>query len=275
MSDAHSLPTLLEATLFGAGRSLKQRELAEQFGVTESTVRMELLDLQQSIADRDGSAIQLTEINRYWVLEVKPQLSNHIPKIARTEIPKRLLRAAALIAYHQPMKQNRLVEMLGQVAYEHVGDLRELGLIDKRLDGNTRRLTTTRRFSEYFGCPHTATKDVAVWFQDQARELGLTGSQLADVLSGGETEGAEEESDSTEATDGAEATEASEEAAESTQASEEAAESTQATEGESEATEEAAESTEDTEATEEDSGRDGIVEMATDAEEENEVAEVE
>jgi len=266
MSDAHSLPTLLEATLFGAGRSLKQRELAEQFGVTESTVRMELLDLQQSIADRDGSAIQLTEINRYWVLEVKPQLSNHIPKIARTEIPKRLLRAAALIAYHQPMKQNRLVEMLGQVAYEHVGDLREeLGLIDKRLDGNTRRLTTTRRFSEYFGCPHTATKDVAVWFQDQARELGLTGSQLADVLSGGETEGAEEESDSTEATDGAEATEASEEAAESTQA----------TEGESEATEEAAESTEDTEATEEDSGRDGIVEMATDAEEENEVAEVE
>ena len=253
MSDAHSLPTLLEATLFGAGRSLKQRELAEQFGVTESTVRMELLDLQQSIADRDGSAIQLTEINRYWVLEVKPQLSNHIPKIARTEIPKRLLRAAALIAYHQPMKQNRLVEMLGQVAYEHVGDLRELGLIDKRLDGNTRRLTTTRRFSEYFGCPHTATKDVAVWFQDQARGLGLTGSQLADVLSGGETEGAEEESEATE--EAAESTEETEEASESTEASEEAAEST--------------------EGTEEDSGRDGIVEMATDAEEENEVAEVE
>jgi segregation and condensation protein B len=266
MSDAHSLPTLLEATLFGAGRSLKQRELAEQFGVTESTVRMELLDLQQSIADRDGSAIQLTEINRYWVLEVKPQLSNHIPKIARTEIPKRLLRAAALIAYHQPMKQNWLVEMLGQVAYEHVGDLRELGLIDKRLDGNTRRLTTTRRFSEYFGCPHTATKDVAVWFQDQARELGLTGSQLADVLSGGETEGAEEESDSTEA---------SEEAAESTQATEASEEAAESTEEAAESTEEAAESTEDTEATEEDSGRDGIVEMATDAEEENEVAEVE
>nr|AIE93368.1 putative transcriptional regulator (scpB) [uncultured marine group II/III euryarchaeote AD1000_34_D01]AIE98325.1 putative transcriptional regulator (scpB) [uncultured marine group II/III euryarchaeote KM3_05_F04]AIF20140.1 putative transcriptional regulator (scpB) [uncultured marine group II/III euryarchaeote KM3_88_E02] len=242
MSDAPSLTTLLEATLFGAGRSLKQSELAEQFGVSESTLRMELLDLQQTITDREGSPIQLTEINRYWVLEVKPQLSNHIPKIARTEIPKRLLRAAALIAYHQPMKQNRLVEMLGQVAYEHVGDLRELGLIDKRHDGNTRRLTTTRRFSEYFGCPHTATKDVATWFQDQARELGLTGSQLADVLSGGEVGDAEEESEATEASEGAEE-------------SEEAAEST--------------------EAMEEESGRDGIVEMATDAEEENETAEVE
>ena len=186
MSDAPELSTLLEATLFGAGRSLKQSELAEQFSVSESTLRMELLDLQESIAVRQDCAIQLTEVNRHWVLEVKPSLSNHIPKIARTEIPKRLLRAAALVAYHQPMKQNQLVEMLGQVAYEHVGDLRELGLIDKRRDGNTRSLTTTRRFSEYFGCPHTATSDVASWFKEQAQDMGLTGSQLAEALSGGE-----------------------------------------------------------------------------------------
>ncbi len=210
MSEEPQLPTLLEATLFGAGRSLKQSELAEQFGVSESTLRMELLDLQQTIETRDGSALQLTEINRYWVLEVKPILANHIPKIARTEIPKRLLRAAALIAYHQPMMQNRLVEMLGQVAYEHVGDLRELGLIDKRHDGNTRRLTTTRRFSEYFGCPHTSTSDVASWFQEQARDLGLTGSQLADVLSGGEAGEAEAESEAAETEDDAPAGDGSE-----------------------------------------------------------------
>ena len=105
-------------------------------------------------------------------------------QIARTEIPKRLLKTAALIAYHQPMAQNKLVEMVGQVTYEHVSDLRELGLIDKRRDGNTRRLTTTRRFSEYFGCPHTATSDVATWFKEQAKAMGLTGSQLAEALSG-------------------------------------------------------------------------------------------
>ncbi len=182
------MSTLLEATLFGAGRSLPQSELASQFGITETTIRMALLDLQSSISEREQSAIQLTEINRYWVLEVKPELSNHIPQIARTEIPKRLLKTAALIAYHQPMAQNKLVEMVGQVTYEHVSDLRELGLIDKRRDGNTRRLTTTRRFSEYFGCPHTATGDVASWFKNQAKEMGLTGNQLAEALSGDDDE---------------------------------------------------------------------------------------
>ena len=179
---------MLEATLFGAGRSLPQTELANQFDITETTIRMALLDLQKSISERDESAIQLTEINRYWVLEVKPELANHIPRIARTEIPKRLLKTAALIAYHQPMAQNKLVEMVGQVTYEHVSDLRDLGLIDKRRDGNTRRLTTTRRFSEYFGCPHTATNDVAIWFKEQAKAMGLTGSQLAEALSGEDEE---------------------------------------------------------------------------------------
>lgn len=192
MSDDLELTTLLEATLFGAGRSMPQAELAEQFKITESTIRMALLDLQQLISGREQTAIQLTEINRYWVLEVKPQLANHIPKIARTEIPKRLLKTAALIAYHQPMAQNKLVEMVGQVTYEHVSDLRELGLIDKRRDGNTRRLSTTRRFSEYFGCPHTSTAEVAQWFKEQAAGLGLTGSQLADALSGEEEISSEE-----------------------------------------------------------------------------------
>ncbi len=145
-------------------------------------IRMALLELKENIASREGCALQLTEINRYWVLEVKPELSDFIPRIARTEIPKRLLRAAALIAYHQPMQQSQLVEMLGQVTYEHVGDLRELGLIDKRRDGNTRRLTTTRRFSEYFGCPYTDTASVAGWFKEQARAAGLTANQLARAL---------------------------------------------------------------------------------------------
>lgn len=178
-----SMNALLEATLFGAGKSMPQTELAEIFKVSESTMRMSLLDLQTAISEREGGALQLTEINRYWVLEVKPELANHIPQVARTEIPKKLLKTAALIAYHQPMAQNKLVEMMGQVTYEHVSDLREMGLIDKRRDGNTRRLTTTRRFSEYFGCPHTAPGDVGQWFKEQARELGLTGSQLADALS--------------------------------------------------------------------------------------------
>ena len=195
VAEAPTLVTLLEATLFGAGKSLSQTELVEQFDAKESTIRMALLELKENIASREGCALQLTEINRYWVLEVKPELSDFIPRIARTEIPKRLLRAAALIAYHQPMQQSQLVDMLGQVTYEHVGDLRELGLIDKRRDGNTRRLTTTRRFSEYFGCPYTDTASVASWFKEQASAAGLTAKQLARALAQAGSDDDEDEPD--------------------------------------------------------------------------------
>ena len=195
VAEAPTLVTLLEATLFGAGKSLSQTDLVEQFDAKESTIRMALLELKENIASREGCALQLTEINRYWVLEVKPELSDFIPRIARTEIPKRLLRAAALIAYHQPMQQSQLVDMLGQVTYEHVGDLRELGLIDKRRDGNTRRLTTTRRFSEYFGCPYTDTASVAGWFKEQARAAGLTANQLARALAQAGSDDDEDEPD--------------------------------------------------------------------------------
>ena len=195
VAEAPTLVTLLEATLFGAGKSLSQTDLVEQFDSKESTIRMALLELKENIASREGCALQLTEINRYWVLEVKPELSDFIPRIARTEIPKRLLRAAALIAYHQPMQQSQLVEMLGQVTYEHVGDLRELGLIDKRRDGNTRRLTTTRRFSEYFGCPYTDTASVADWFKGQASAAGLTANQLARALAQAGSDDDEDELD--------------------------------------------------------------------------------
>ena len=195
IAEAPTLVTLLEATLFGAGKSLSQTELVEQFDAKESAIRMALLELKENIASREGCALQLTEINRYWVFEVKPELSDFIPRIARTEIPKRLLRAAALIAYHQPMQQSQLVDMLGQVTYEHVGDLRELGLIDKRRDGNTRRLTTTRRFSEYFGCPYTDTASVASWFKEQASAAGLTAKQLARALAQAGSDDDEDEPD--------------------------------------------------------------------------------
>jgi chromosome segregation and condensation protein ScpB len=71
------------------------------------------------------------------------------------------------------MAQSRLIEFLGQKAYDYVRELAQYGMIDRRKDGNTRRLTTTRRFSEAFGCPYTDRKKVKAWFREQAREAGL------------------------------------------------------------------------------------------------------
>ena len=80
------------------------------------------------------------------------------------------------------MQQSQLKDMLGQKAYDHVRDLASMGLIDRRRDGLTRRLTTTRRFAEYFGCPEVEFRKVRAWFRSEADKLGLTSAELAASL---------------------------------------------------------------------------------------------
>lgn len=168
------LETLLEATLFSAGRSMSLTDLSEKLGYEEEEISESMTNLQSTVKRRRNGGLQVVEIGGKWAMEVKPIIANHLPKETKSELPPKLLKAAALIAYHQPMPQSRLVELLGQRAYDHIRELAQAGLIGRRRDGNTRRLTTTRRFSEMFGCPHTDRKKVKAWF----REMVLTSGML-------------------------------------------------------------------------------------------------
>ena len=167
------LETLLEATLFSAGRSLSIQELSENLGYEDEEILESMNNLQSTIKRRRGGGLQIVEIGGKWAMEVKPGIADHLPKETKSELPPKLLKAAALIAYHQPMPQSRLVELLGQRAYDHIRELAQAGLIGRRRDGNTRRLTTTRRFSEMFGCPHTDRKKVRAWFREMVTSSGM------------------------------------------------------------------------------------------------------
>ena len=167
------IDTLLEATLFGAGKSMTVSELSESLGYDEDEMLDSLYSLRSTRNRRRGGALQIAEVGNRWAIEVKPDIAEHLPKEAKTELPKKLLKAASLIAYHQPMAQSRLIELLGQKAYDYVRELAQYGMIDRRKDGNTRRLTTTRRFSESFGCPYTDRKRVREWFREQVQNTGL------------------------------------------------------------------------------------------------------
>ncbi len=177
-----NLNTVLEAILFGSGRSMSLEELSEILGEPKGVILVGLTELRKAFEDREGSALQLTDVSGRWILEVRPELSSSLPETFRADIPQRLLPAAALIAYHQPMAQSQLVDMLGQRAYEHVRDLSERGLVDRRREGLTRRLTTTRRFAEYFGCPEVEFRKVRAWFRQEASNMGLTSAELAASL---------------------------------------------------------------------------------------------
>ena len=180
------LDTLLEATLFCAGRSMSVSELCDSLGYDEDEMLDCLYSLRSTLKRRRGGALQIAEVGDRWAIEVKPDIAEHLPKEAKTELPKKLLKAASLIAYHQPMSQSRLVELLGQKAYDYVRELAQYGMIDRRKDGNTRRLTTTRRFSEAFGCPYTDRKKVKAWFREQVQKTGILDSlETSEVLKDG------------------------------------------------------------------------------------------
>ena len=149
----------------------------EQTGKTRSEVTGSLNNLQSTIKRRRDSALQLTEVSGRWIFEVRPTLSTYLPESVRPDVPARLLPAAALIAYHQPMKQAQLVDMIGAKAYDRVRELANLGFIDRRRDGLTRRLTTTRRFAEYFGCPDVEYRKVREWFRAEASKARGNGGE--------------------------------------------------------------------------------------------------
>ncbi|MAJ01818.1 MAG: hypothetical protein CMA10_05385 [Euryarchaeota archaeon] len=167
------LETLIEATLFSSGKSMSISELSAVLGYDEDEMLDCLYSLQATLRRRRGGSLQMAEVGDRWALEVKPSIASHLPKETKTDMPPKLLKAAALIAYHQPMPQSRLVDLLGQKAYDYVRELAQLGMVDRRKDGNTRRLSTTRRFSEAFGCPHTDRKKVKAWFREQVQSSGL------------------------------------------------------------------------------------------------------
>jgi hypothetical protein len=60
--------------------------------------------------------------------------------------------------------------------------LAQRGMVQRRRDGNTRRLSTTRRFSEAFGCPHTDRKKVREWFRAQVAASGILDDVLGSVV---------------------------------------------------------------------------------------------
>jgi segregation and condensation protein B len=172
---------LVEAMLFTAGKSLSPGELAEMLGYEQDEVEQVLQALKATIGRR-RTPLHLVDVGGRWAMEVRPEVATHLPKETKTDLPPRLLKAASLIAYHQPMPQSRLVEMLGQRAYDHVRELAQRGMVQRRRDGNTRRLSTTRRFSEAFGCPHTDRKKVREWFRAQVAASGILDDVLGSVV---------------------------------------------------------------------------------------------
>jgi segregation and condensation protein B len=156
----------VEAALFSAGRPLKVSEIAHATGIGSDTVRKSLKKLISEYAKRDTS-IEVARAGGKYVMQIKESFSSPAEMLAKTEVPKKYLKTASLIAYHQPIKQSDLVEMIGSKGYEHVKALRELGLISAKPYGATKVLKTTKKFLEHFGIDAKHPQEIKKWLSER------------------------------------------------------------------------------------------------------------
>ena len=113
-------------------------------------MREHLTILASDYASR-SSAVEVAAVGAKWTMQIRMEYTDRARAFAPPEIERDLLKTAALVAYHQPLLQSDLGDMIGSKVYEHVQSLAALNLINKRPSGRSFELTTTRYFVEFFG----------------------------------------------------------------------------------------------------------------------------
>ena len=141
---------VVEAVLFSAGRPLTVPDMEESTGIPREDIRQAVKKLRRMYQNRK-TALEINKIGRKYSLQLSQEYNQYGMKLMDEDIPKPILKTAALIAYYQPVKQSELKKMIGSQIYEHVDKLQDMDLILVERDGRTYSIRTSPKFQEYFG----------------------------------------------------------------------------------------------------------------------------
>lgn len=160
----------VEAALFSAGEPVSISALMEATGMSRQAVRNGLFTLQEQLAEGD-TVLEVSSIGGKWALQLKTKYGPFSQHLAPADVPQHLLPTLALIAHEQPLKQAELKQLYGEKIYEHVRQLVELGLVDKRREGPGYLLSTTDTFPDYFGVDARDPEAIRKWLDREMRKL--------------------------------------------------------------------------------------------------------
>ncbi len=144
------LKSRIEAVLFVTGKAVDLKEIAKILEVDEQEVEDAMLSLIVDYSSRDG-ALEIDDENGY-IIQVKDEYMDIVEKLCPVDISNAVLKTLTVIALKEPIRQAELKELRGATAYEHVQELIDKGLINRKKDKNGRsyNLKTTPKFAEYF-----------------------------------------------------------------------------------------------------------------------------
>lgn len=145
----NNLKAKVEAALFLTEKPLKASAVSKIVQEDLDKVRQTILELIRDYETRD-LGLEISDDNGY-IIQVKDEFATLIDEFVPLEIPTSLIRTLSAIAIKQPVMQSEIIKIRGAGAYEHIKELVERELINKREDGGrSPTLTTTKKFQEYF-----------------------------------------------------------------------------------------------------------------------------
>jgi segregation and condensation protein B len=144
-----SIKSSIEAILFLTDKPLRAQAIARIVNQDVQLVRQHILELIHDYETRD-SGLEITDDDGYMI-QVKDEYASIIDEFVPMELPTALIRTLSAIAIKQPVAQADVIKIRGAGAYDHVKELLERELINKKEEGGrSPMLTTTKKFQEYF-----------------------------------------------------------------------------------------------------------------------------
>lgn len=147
---------LAEAALYVTGRPIDLKTLGSVLGFRSEDKTRELARLVKEKYGNNGTCLEILELSDgRFVMQLKPQYVKHVKKLAsRQLLTAGPMKTLSFIVLWQPIPQSYVAKVRGNLAYSHVKQLRDMGLIAEEKLGRTKILRTTPNFADYFNLSH-------------------------------------------------------------------------------------------------------------------------
>ncbi|HSV42685.1 MAG TPA: SMC-Scp complex subunit ScpB [Methanomassiliicoccales archaeon] len=160
---------MVEAVLFSSGAPMRATEIGDATGLSPDAVRRAIKRLTEEYDER-SSAIEICKTGLKYSMQLRRDAARFADQFGKMELSEHVLKTASIIAYNQPILQSDLAKKMGSDVYEDIRSLRHNGMVTGKKKGQTWLLTTTPKFSEYFGIGSTKKEDVKRWFESQSKK---------------------------------------------------------------------------------------------------------
>jgi segregation and condensation protein B len=157
------LTTKIEAVLYLKGRPISKKDLSEITNSDINSITIAINKLKVKYSNLD-SAIQLTELNNSYCLELKSSLNDFVEDLLPSELKTSELRTLATIAIKKKVLQSDLILLRGSGAYDHIKELLNKKFILKRKqkDGRSYWLTLSEKFFQTFAVSNEYLSEIGV-----------------------------------------------------------------------------------------------------------------